>query len=938
MTALTAGRIELTRRTLGACALAAFVALLAACSSGGAGNGVAIGSGQSTNDPVAPDFPIAYVRRPLRDTTDPTVDPLEDDPRVQRVWNGPADVFVRERASPSALEKNVTERITKGTWDVRDLEPSFDGKKLLFSMRAPLRQNARESQQPKWAIYEYDLEKDTLRRVIQSDIVAGQGHDVSPHYLPDGRILFSSSRQRGSAAILIDEGKSQYAQGIEGNRNLPAFVLHVMNPDGTNIKQISYNRNHDLDPTLLPTGEVLFTRWDNYAAGNVGMHFYTMNPDGSTLQLLYGRNSHLTGTVDPATGLPSAVQFLQPRPRPDGKVVALVRPFTNTEFGGDAVLIDVGNYVENTQASGNNPGGRGPAQSRLVVNDVRTIAGPSPGGRYSSVFPLWDGTNRLLVSWTLCRVIDQTRIVPCTSSALSQPNVQTAPPLYGVFIYDPAQNTQLPIVAPVEGVMFTDVVALQPRTPPPAALPDAVAGIDYSAALATEGVGILNIRSVYDYDGCDRSDSSAGCASPPTGTALAGAVAGGIRTLRDPTLSQASRRPARFLRIEKAVGLPDREVLDQLPAYAFGVAGGGFGMRELLGYVPIEPDGSVRVKVPANVALDISVLDANGRRISSRHRNWLQVRTGEVLTCNGCHVQTNGTAAQPSTSHGRIGLFPSANPGAPSTGQPFPGTALRIADTTGALVATAVRPDAGETMAEYRARSQLACTARPCAMTPSMNVLFDDVWTATSPGTGGNSSFAFLYAQLATPIPTDCVDRWEARCRGVIHYPTHISPLWTRPRVEFAADGVTVLSDHTCVSCHSPTDAANARRVPAGQLDLTNGPGDINQLRMKSFEQLLFTRQALQLNMGALQPILVPGPIDPVTGLPTLVPLDLQPPMSGGGANASTRFFSRFAPGATHFDAAAGLPWLDPAELRLVSEWLDLGGQYYNDPFAVPVQ
>jgi hypothetical protein len=222
-----------------------------------------------------------------------------------------------------------------------------------------------------------------------------------------------------------------------------------------------------------------------------------------------------------------------------------------------------------------------------------------------------------------------------------------------------------------------------------------------------------------------------------------------------------------------------------------------------------------------------------------------------------------------------------------------------------------------------------------------MNVLFDDVWSATSPGTGGNAPIAFLYASLATRIPTDCVDRWEARCRSVIHYPDHISPLWTRPRVEFAADGVTVVSDRTCVSCHSPTDAANARRVPLGQLDLTNGPGDINQLRMKSFEQLLFTRPALQLNMGALQPILVPGPIDPVTGLPTQVPLDLQPPMSGGGANASTRFFSKFTPtgGPTpHYDAAAGKPWLDPAELRLVSEWLDLGGQYYNDPFAVPVQ
>jgi hypothetical protein len=28
---------------------------------------------------------------------------------------------------------------------------------------------------------------------------------------------------------------------------------------------------------------------------------------------------------------------------------------------------------------------------------------------------------------------------------------------------------------------------------------------------------------------------------------------------------------------------------------------------------------------------------------------------------------------------------------------------------------------------------------------------------------------------------------------------------------------------------------------------------------------------------------------------------------------------------------------MTPAELRLVSEWLDIGGQYYNDPFVAPV-
>lgn len=83
--------------------------------------------------------------------------------------------------------------------------------------------------------------------------------------------------------------------------------------------------------------------------------------------------------------------------------------------------------------------------------------------------------------------------------------------------------------------------------------------------------------------------------------------------------------------------------------------------------------------------------------------------------------------------------------------------------------------------------------------------------------------------------------------------------------------------------------------------------------------------------MGALQDRLVPGPIDPVTGQPTLVAVAVSSPMSAAGANSSVRFFVKFGLGGTH----AG--YLTTAELRLISEWLDIGAQYFNDPFAAPL-
>jgi hypothetical protein len=872
---------------------------LAGCATGHDG-GVDIGGGQSP-DPVVLDIPIAYIRSPLpEDLTE-----LDDiDVRENETFSAGADVWLRDRAAPDVPEHNITERVTGGTWDVRDLDASYDGTKLIFSMRMPLIPGADDEDQPRWEIWEYDRTTDTLHRVIPSNIVAAEGHDICPHYLPDGRIVFSSTRQRRSKAVLTDEGKTQFAAQDE-DRNEHAFDLHVMNADGSNIHQISFNQSHDLDPDVLDDGRIVFSRWENASGSSI--HLYTVNPDGSGLELLYGANSHQTGTggapTDPPGPGTADVQFLQPRPAENGSVVALIKPFQGTEQGGDPVAIDTPAFVEIEQAVLANAGLQGPAQTRLSTNDVRTDPGLSPGGRYSSVFPLRDGTGRLLSTWTMCRLNDAAgRTLPCTPANLADATLTPAPPLYGVWLYDPRDRTQRPVLQPVEGIRYTEVVSLAPRSPLPATILDAVAGVDYDPILAQEDVGIINIKSVYDLDGADIAP-------------------GGFRSLIDPVLTTADERPARFLRIEKAVSLPDDDVRDFRDT-AFGAAG-GLGMREILGYAPIEPDGSVRIKVPAGVAFGVSVLDANGRRISPRHLNWLQLRAGEVLTCNGCHTPANAQpGGLPAISHGRRELFTLLNTGALTSAQPFPNSNPAIA------------ANQGETMAEARAR--VSCQTDCAALTPSVDVVYDDVWTdPVASGRAPDPSFAYRYAQLTTPVPlpptsAGCQSAWNALCRITIHYPDHIHPIWSVPRIVTDAMG-NVVADHTCTSCHSPADAAGAVRVPAGQLDLSGGPSPDEADHLVSYRELLFTDNAQEVNMGALQDILVPGPPDPVTGLPTQVPVPVNPSMSAAGAQASTAFFSRFDAGGTH----AG--WLTPAELRLIAEWLDIGGQYYNDPFAAPV-
>ena len=827
-------------------------ALLASCATGHDGD-VNIGSGQSP-DPVTLDIPIAYVRGPLPED----LEDLDDlDVRELETFEAGADVWLRDRAAPDVPEVNITERLTGGLWDVRDIDSSFDGTRIIFSMRMPLIPGAMDSEQPTWNIYEYDRTTDVLRRVIASDVVAEEGHDVAPHYLPDGRIVFSSTRQRQSKAVLIDEGKPQFAAEDE-DRNEHAFVLHVMNEDGSGIRQISFNQSHDLDPSVLDDGRIVFSRWENASGSSI--HLYTVNPDGSGLELLYGANSHATGTGT------TAIQFLAPRPAEDGRVVSLLKPFQGTEQGGDPVSIDTAAFVEIGQANLANAGLQGPAQARLSVNDVRTDPGLSPGGRYSSVFPLRDGTGRLLTTWTMCRLNDEEgRTLPCTPENLADATLVPAPPLYGVWLYDPRDLTQRPVLQPVEGIRYTEVISLAPRVPLPAVIIDAVAGVDYDPILAAENVGILNIRSVYDLDGAD-------------------VAPGGYASLIDPVQTTADERPARFVRIEKAVGLPDDEVRD-FRGTAFGAAG-GLGMREILGYAPVEPDGSVQIKVPAGVPFGIGVLDVNGRRISPRHLNWLQVRAGEVLTCNGCHIPAGAQpGGLPAVSHGRRELFVAVNTGAATTGQPFPNSN------------PAIFANQGESMAEARAR--VSCQTDCAAQKPSVDVLYEDVWTdPIAAGRAPDAPFDYRYAQLTTPAPTSatCQSDWSALCRITIHYPDHIHPIWSVLRQVVDANGA-VIADNTCISCHSPVDAAGAVRVPASQLDLSGGASPDEADHLISYRELLFTDNAQEVNMGALQDILVPGPPDPVTGQPTLVPVPVGASMSAAGAQASTTFFSRFDAG-----------------------------------------
>jgi hypothetical protein len=214
--------------------------------------------------------------------------------------------------------------------------------------------------------------------------------------------------------------------------------------------------------------------------------------------------------------------------------------------------------------------------------------------------------------------------------------------------------------------------------------------------------------------------------------------------------------------------------------------------------------------------------------------------------------------------------------------------------------------------------------------------VYNEIWkTAAQPA----DFFAYNYQQLVTPTPVNvgCFPVWTPTCRITIHYQTigtparlgQIHPLWSVPRpaggVDTNGDGIFEFPQ-TCTNCHSRVDPVDPAvvQLPAASLELTDEISDEDALQLRAYRHLLFQRPQLQLVMGAIQQITIPGPPDD-NGIPSQIPQFFPPSMAASNARQS-RFFTVMN-NTTH----AGM--LTTAELRLLSEWLDIGAQYYNDPF-----
>lgn len=165
--------LEFSKLVFGPAALLCFGMFLSACDSSSSGI-----------DPGIVEIPIAYIDRPIPE--DENGDPEQTDVREPLIFSRGGDVYLRTDTSTDGSITNITRSVTKGKGDVKGLNASADGSKLIFSLRKR-DPDPDDDEVPAWDVYEYNLNNNRLRRIIAIDSTAEAGNDLFPAYLPDGR-------------------------------------------------------------------------------------------------------------------------------------------------------------------------------------------------------------------------------------------------------------------------------------------------------------------------------------------------------------------------------------------------------------------------------------------------------------------------------------------------------------------------------------------------------------------------------------------------------------------------------------------------------------------------------------------------------------------------------------------------------------------------------
>jgi len=483
---------------------------------------------------------------------------------------------------------------------------SFDAKKILFDFR--------QDPGAGFRIWEVNSDGTGLRQVSfpppdEAEKAARWNRswhtdDIHPCYLPDGKIIFSSTR-------------SEHTVLCGGSSHLVAPTMHRMDADGSHVEQLTRSPVSEFCPVMLDDGRVMYHRWEYIDKGaRVAKTVWTMNPDGSRPQELYG-------VADDSTTI-----YMYPQPLPGSSHHFVSVGTCHFPQGGCLGAIMIVDFGMGVRVRGPDPDQPDYIQgdSRYPVVNItpevfiqrrtepgwhfRTKEGKyvhdregKQGHLFTHPYPISD--HEFLVSY---------KVNPTD-------HYKQVPNAYALYLIDTKGRRSL--VHADANLSCWHPLPLVARPVPP------------------------RVESVREPDLL--ASNQARCVVASVYQGMEGVAPGTIK----------------WLRINEALPRYWSTGRRWAPSLSSSSWKGALWPRVQWGVVPVEADGSAHFLVPANRSIFFQALDENFREVQ-RERTYVNYAAGEVRSCTGCHGQSNRTASA------RASSMPLALARGPSVPQPQP--------------------------------------------------------------------------------------------------------------------------------------------------------------------------------------------------------------------------------------------------------------------------
>ncbi len=544
----------------------------------------------------------------------------------------------------------ISPSLSAGIVDRYDL--SFDARRILFDYKYPLPGGFR--------IYEIGVDGAGLRQVTFPPEDEGRriatystcsseelqknpwryGHwtdDMHPCYLPDGRIVFTSTRSERSVLC--------------GDHSLTVTNLHRVNADGTELHRLSAGSLSEFCPTIMNDGRILYNRWEyvDKGAGAV-QSLWAMYPDGGRSEEIYGNN----------IGTPPV--YNQPRHVPGcNNLVVCLGAGHSPGNAGAILLVDLHKDKRSEKAMtaltpGCVPKGNWGLRQYRNGRWIADIYGPW----YCDPYPLADPAGG--------PVAGKFFLVSCNPEGM-----WNDPAGYGIYLLDVYGN-RVPIYQDREISCF-QARPLEPRLALPvlagtieaAEVGSSVSACDTNPKRQRGPHGQLPSLAIPDgvtaAETCTqkRKSPEVEAASSKEATVvvadvyqgLDGVAPGTVKYLR--VMEQVPRPWSVYLGYQPNDASPGQMVAISLYTH--------LSVKVLHGVVPVEKDGSAYFAVPADRNIFFQALDADFMEIQ-RMRSFVNFQPGERRTCIGCHEHRNRAP---------VNRHPMALDAPPSRPRPQPG-------------------------------------------------------------------------------------------------------------------------------------------------------------------------------------------------------------------------------------------------------------------------